>query len=80
MIRFTLVLTLMLTFIGLPVALKPFLFQSEPRLVILNTDETPHVVNPHVTDRVTPVDAQPMEGPQLTLYRPFADELMAADS
>ncbi|MGB2130616.1 MAG: hypothetical protein ACPHXW_04260 [Marinobacterium sp.] len=90
MIRLSLVLTLMLTVIGLPLALEPFLFQSKPRLVILNTEETPHVINPDVRNPLetrlqvaeepvlTPLSE--LDGPQLSLHRPFADELIAADS
>lgn len=90
MIRLALVLTLMLTFIGLPLALEPFLFQSKPRLVILNTAEMPHVINPEVQHRLDTrlsVSDEPMltplselDGSQLSLHRPFADEMIATES
>lgn len=88
MLRLTLALTLMLTFAGLPLALEPFLFQSEPRLVMLNVEEERPVINAQSRSSSQPeveADAQikplsVLEGPQLTAYRPFAEELMAADS
>lgn len=88
MLRLTLVLTLMLTFAGVPLAMEPFLFQSEPRLVKLNSDEERPVLNPQnralsTHKPVVDADIKPLsvlQGPQLSAYRPFADELMAADS
>lgn len=85
MLRLTLALTLMLTFAGLPLALEPFLFQSEPRLVMLNVEEERPVINAQSRSLEVEADAQikplsVLEGPQLTAYRPFAEELMAADS
>ncbi len=88
MFRLTLALTLLLTVAGLPLALQPFMFQSEPRLVMLNTDEQQPVINPVVRQQSAQESIQDqtilpltsLEGPQLSAYRPFAEELMAADS
>ncbi len=87
MLRLTLVLTVMLAVIGLPEALKPLLFKSEPRLVILTTDEEPHVLNPRArTHVIPPLTVQPPEvlmpveaidGPQLSQLQPYAEALIA---
>lgn len=58
MLRLILVLTVMLTIVGLPNALQPLLFNQEPRLVILTTDEALHVINPQARDRVEPAQPQ----------------------
>ncbi|MBV0933310.1 hypothetical protein [Marinobacterium weihaiense] len=88
MVRLTLVLTVMLTVIGLPEALKPVLFQQGPRLVILTTDEEPHILNPMARERVLP-PLQPLaapqqlrtleidDGPQLGQYEAYAEALMS---
>lgn len=88
MVRLTLVLTVMLAVIGLPEALKPLLFQNEPRLVILTTDEEPHVLNPGAKAHaepplaVTPLGevlrpVEEFDGPQLTQLQPYAEQLIA---
>ncbi|GAA0697656.1 hypothetical protein GCM10009104_27520 [Marinobacterium maritimum] len=86
MVRLTLVLTVMLAVIGLPEALKPLLFKSEPRLVILTTDEEPHVLNPsaraHVIAPLTVqqsevlLPAEELDGPQLSQLQPYAEALI----
>lgn len=88
MVRLTLVLTVMLAVIGLPEALKPLLFESGPRLVILTTDEEPHVLNPAARARVAPPLSAPQSnvlmpiealsaGPQLSQLQPYAEALIA---
>ncbi len=87
MVRLTLVLTVMLAVIGLPEALKPLLFQSEPRLVVLTTDEEPHVLNPSARAHVVaPLRVQPgemllpveeLDGPHLSQLQPYAEVLIA---
>lgn len=87
MVRLTLVLTVMLAMFGLPEALKPLLFQSGPRLVILTTDEEPHVLNPAARKHAQPplqsldqpIELQPVEyliGPQLGQLKPYAEQLI----
>lgn len=78
MVRLTLVLTVMLAVIGLPQALKPLLFQNGPRLVILTSDEQPHVLNPGAREQVQPV-LQPIDAlapRQLSQLEPFAEQLI----
>lgn len=86
MVRLTLVLTVMLAVIGLPNALQPLLFQSEPRLVILTTDEEPHVLNPNARARVEPpmlvqqpevlLPVEEIKGSQLSQRQPYAEQLI----
>ncbi len=86
MVRLTLVLTVMLAVIGLPNALQPLVFQSEPRLVILTMDEEPHVLNPGAPAEVsvpnatqTPEVLLPLEqidGAQLSQLQPYAEQLI----
>jgi hypothetical protein len=86
MVRLTLVMTIMLAVIGLPKALQPLLFQSEPRLVILTTGETPHVLNPGARASVKPpvsikppealMPVEALKGSQLSQLQPYAEQLI----
>ncbi|MBA4503677.1 hypothetical protein [Marinobacterium marinum] len=87
MVRLTLVLTVVLAVVGLPKALQPLLFQKEPRLVMLTTDEDPHLLNTGAPVKAVPQRAEqdpnlllPIEvleaGPQLTLVQPYAETLI----
>ncbi|MBR9828221.1 MAG: hypothetical protein GYB41_06215 [Oceanospirillales bacterium] len=89
MVRLTLILTVMLAVVGLPEALKPLLFQSGPRLVILTTGEEPHVLNPearqyaeppfHVSSESVLLPTTELDGPQLSHLQPYAEQLIIAD-
>lgn len=85
MLRLIMILTVILTFAGLPKALQPLLMSGPPRLVMFNTDEVPHVLNPHAPDRVrTPPReesaAGTVAGPDLTATQSWAELVMQSRS
>lgn len=81
MLRLIMILTVILTFAGLPQALQPLLMSGPPRLVMLNTGEPPHVINPHAPDRVqvpgkTAEGTSKVTGPDLTSTQSWAELVM----
>jgi len=85
MLRLIMVLTVILTFAGLPQALQPLLMSGPPRLVMFNTEEVPHVINPHAPERVRVVPRELHEaareaGPDLTATQSWAELVMPSRS
>jgi hypothetical protein len=85
MLRLIMILTVILTFAGLPKALQPLLMSGPPRLVMFNTEEMPPVINPDAPARVkAPSKAVKQDStlmrPELTSTRSWAELVMQARS
>lgn len=81
MLRLIMILTVILTFAGLPQALQPLLMSGPPRLVMFNTEEVPHVINPHAPQRVQTQsgaveETSKVAGPDLTSTQSWAELVM----
>lgn len=81
MLRLILILTVILTLVGLPQVVQPLLMSGPPRLVMFNTGEESYVINPEAPERVQlpAEDLEPTEqaaGPDLTAIQSWAELVM----
>jgi len=81
MLRLIVILTVILTLVGLPQVLQPLLMSGPPRLVMFNTGEEPYVINPEAPERVQLPEevvkpAVQTSGPDLTAIQSWAELVM----